>query len=40
MQQKIAALQECSWKWLPIAAQVTCGCSTSVAHKKIARINR
>jgi len=29
----MAALQECSWQWLPIAEKGTCGCSTTVAHK-------
>jgi len=35
LQQKMAALLECSWQWLPIAAKVACGYSTTVAHKKI-----
>jgi len=32
LQQKMAALQECSWQWLPIAAS---GCSITVANKEI-----
>ena len=35
LQQKMAALLECSWQWMPIAAKKTCGCSTTVAHKII-----
>ena len=35
LQQKMAALQEYSWQWLLIAAKVTCGCSTTLAHKEM-----
>jgi len=31
----MAALQEYSWQWLLIAAKVTCGCSTTLAHKEM-----
>jgi len=31
----MAALQEYSWQWLPIAEKVGCGFSTTLVHKKM-----